>query len=95
MWSQRDPTLRKSGVGNVFVKNLDASIDHKALFDTFSLFGNILSCKVATDETGQSQGYGYVHYESEEAATDAISKINSMTICDNCLLYTSPSPRDS
>merc|ERR1711937_895449 len=53
-----------------------------ALFDTFSLFGNILSCKVATDETGQSQGYGYVHYESEEAATDAISKINSMTICD-------------
>ena len=82
MWSQRDPTLRKSGVGNVFVKNLDASIDHKALFDTFSLFGNILSCKVATDETGQSQGYGYVHYESEEAATDAISKINSMTICD-------------
>jgi len=82
MWSQRDPTLRKSGVGNVFVKNLDPSVDHKALFDTFSLFGNILSCKVATDETGQSQGYGYVHYESEDAATDAISKINSMTICD-------------
>merc|ERR1719181_1106605 len=82
MWSQRDPTLRKSGVGNVFVKNLDSSIDHKALFDTFSLFGNILSCKVATDETGQSQGYGYVHYESEDAATDAINKINSMTICD-------------
>lgn len=82
MWSQRDPTLRKSGVGNVFVKNLDPSIDHKALFDTFSLFGNILSCKVATDEAGQSQGYGYVHYESEDAATDAISKINSMTICD-------------
>lgn len=82
MWSQRDPTLRKSGVGNVFVKNLDPSIDHKALFDTFSLFGNILSCKVATDEAGRSQGYGYVHYESEEAATDAIKKINSMTICD-------------
>ena len=82
MWSQRDPTLRKSGVGNVFVKNLDASIDHKALFDTFSLFGNILSCKVATDEAGRSQGYGYVHYESEDAATDAINKINSMTICD-------------
>jgi len=81
-WSQRDPTLRKSGVGNVFVKNLDASIDHKALFDTFSLFGNILSCKVATDEAGRSQGYGYVHYESEDAATDAINKINSMTICD-------------
>ena len=82
MWSQRDPTLRKSGVGNVFVKNLDGSIDHKALYDTFSLFGNILSCKVATDDAGRSQGYGYVHYESEDAAADAIAKINSMTICD-------------
>lgn len=80
MWSQRDPSLRKSGVGNVFVKNLDIGMDNKQLFDIFSMFGNILSCKVAVNDAGESKGYGYIHFETADAATEAVAKLNGASL---------------
>ncbi|KNC54123.1 polyadenylate-binding protein 1-B [Thecamonas trahens ATCC 50062] len=81
MWSHRDPTIRKSGVGNIFIKNLDKNIDNKSLYDAFSAFGNILSCKVMINEsTGESLGYGFVHYETQKAADEAIAKLNGMLL---------------
>ncbi|KAJ8772876.1 hypothetical protein K2173_028053 [Erythroxylum novogranatense] len=82
MYSHRDPSIRKSGMANIFIKNLDKAIDHKALSDTFSSFGNILSCKVATDSSGQSKGYGFVQFDREDSAQNAIDKLNGMLIND-------------
>ncbi|KAK4490379.1 hypothetical protein RD792_001055 [Penstemon davidsonii] len=82
MYSHRDPSIRKSGTANIFIKNLDKTIDNKALHDTFSSFGNILSCKIATDPSGQSKGYGFVQFDSEESAQSAIDKLNGMLLND-------------
>jgi polyadenylate-binding protein len=35
-----------------------------------------------TDESGQSKGFGFVHFETQEAADNAISKVNGMLLAD-------------
>ncbi|XP_017697610.2 polyadenylate-binding protein 2-like [Phoenix dactylifera] len=80
MFSHRDPSVRRSGYANVFIKNLDHTIDNKSLHDIFVSFGAILSCKVATDFNGQSKGYGFVQFEHEDAARKAIGQLNGMLI---------------
>ncbi|CAN3374315.1 hypothetical protein DIURU_000806 [Diutina rugosa] len=82
MWSQRDPSSRRNGESNIFIKNLHPDIDNKALHDTFSVFGKILSCKVATDDMGNSKCFGFVHYDTPEAAQAAIENINGMLLND-------------
>jgi polyadenylate-binding protein len=82
MWKQRDPALRRSGVGNVFIKNLDESVDSRTLHDTFSQFGNIISCKVVCDENDKSRGFGFVQFQTKEEAELAIEKVNGNKIMD-------------
>ncbi|KAF7697294.1 polyadenylate-binding protein 1-like 2 [Silurus meridionalis] len=76
MWCQRDSTIRKSGVGNLFIRNLDVETDDNlTLFDLFSCFGKVLSCKVVAYKTG-TKGYGYVQFESQKAANLAKERLD-------------------
>jgi polyadenylate-binding protein len=80
MWKQRDPSLRKSGAGNIFIKNIDASVTSRDLLDTFSQFGHILGCKVATSEDGKSKGFGFVQYQTVEEAEKAVKCTNGQKL---------------
>ena len=70
---------------NIFVAGLPYDLDDAELMEIFEKFGEVKSAKVAMDkETGKSRGFGFVDMPVREEAMDAI----------DCLLYTSPSPRD-
>ena len=79
-WKYADPSLRRSGVGNVFVRGLDPQITNKMLHDAFSHFGHIISCKIQVDDTGKSRGVGFVHFSSNEEAANAIAAVDSNVI---------------
>ena len=84
MYANCDPSINKSGLANIFIKNLDKAVDAKVLYHTFCVFGTILSCKIATDDaSGQSKGYGYVQFEEDEAAQNAIGKMKGMRLIND------------
>lgn len=82
MWSHRDPASRKSGLGNIYIKGLAKAVNNQQLNDTFAQFGHILSCKVETEDNGESKGFGYVHFEEEKSAKAAIEQVNGKQIAD-------------
>eukprot|EP01012_Entosiphon_sulcatum_P010225 TRINITY_DN15935_c0_g1_i1.p1 TRINITY_DN15935_c0_g1~~TRINITY_DN15935_c0_g1_i1.p1 ORF type:complete len:495 (-),score=85.99 TRINITY_DN15935_c0_g1_i1:230-1714(-) len=81
MWQQRDPNLRRTGKGNIVVKNLHSTIDAATLHATFARFGQILSTKVESDPvTGESRGFGFVHFVEPQSAAAAIAAVHGMEV---------------
>lgn len=64
---------------NLFVKNIDKHVTTKQLDDLFSECGKIVSCSIRTNVKGESLGYGYVQFETEEVAEKAKEKLNGST----------------
>jgi len=74
-WANRDSSQRRSAVGNIFVKGLPTTFDSRDLNDLFATHGSITSCKIRA-----GQGFGYVQYESAEAAEEAIAKLDKSRV---------------
>lgn len=65
---------------NVVVKNLPKETDNQMLYDTFSRFGKITSCKVQKNAQNECKGVGYIQFEDARVAKAAIDIINNLTI---------------
>ncbi|KAH6611183.1 hypothetical protein Trco_001203 [Trichoderma cornu-damae] len=65
----------------LFIGNLDPTVDEKILYDTFSRFGPLLSIpKVAREDSGASKGFGFVSYGDFESSDAAISNLHGQYI---------------
>ena len=65
---------------NLYIKNLDATIDDERLHEEFAPFGTITSAKVMLEADGRSKGFGFVCFLSPEEATKAITEMNGRTV---------------
>jgi RNA recognition motif-containing protein len=65
----------------LYVGNLSKSINDAGLNDLAAPFGTVVSATVATDRSsGESKGFGFVEFESGDAAKAAIAGLNGREV---------------
>ncbi|XP_078106757.1 putative RNA-binding protein 19 [Sander vitreus] len=73
----------------LFIKNLNFSTTEEKLQETFSKCGKITSCSISKkkDKTGVmlSMGYGFVQYQTAEAAQKALRQLQHCTVDEHQL----------
>lgn len=82
---------------NLFIGNLDHEVDEKLLYDTFSAFGGIIETpKIMRDaESRSSRGFGFISFDSFEAADLAIECMNGQFLCNRQVVVQYAYKKDS
>lgn len=66
---------------NVFVFHIPNEWTQNEVIQNFSPFGRVISCYIATDRTtGRNKGYGFVSFDSIEAAANAVLGMNGFLV---------------
>ena len=83
------------GIKNLFVGSLSWNVDEDWLYREFEKFGNIVGCRVISDrESGRSKGFGYVEYDSAEAAANAQKEMMGYELDGRALNVDFSTPRE-
>lgn len=78
---------------NLFIKNLDTSIDSNGLFTHFRQFGQIVSARVMRNENGESRGFGFVSYQTPDQSAAAMHAMNGMALGNKQLVVRLHEPK--
>lgn len=77
----------------LFVGSLPWAVNDQELEDIFKGFGTILSAKVIMDrESGRSKGFGFVEFEDDAAAKEAIEKLNGSDLQGRTIVVSEARP---
>ncbi|CAF1620209.1 unnamed protein product, partial [Didymodactylos carnosus] len=77
--SQLEERMKKYEGLNLFIKNLDDTIDDERLKKEFDKFGTVTSAKVMTDGR-RSKGFGFVSFAKPDEAERAITEMNGTIV---------------
>ena len=79
----------------LYIGNLPYSVDDQQLHEAFQAYGTVASARVITDrETGRSKGFGFVEMESDDAANDAVEKMNGQQLAGRAINVSEARPQE-
>lgn len=83
-------------VPKLFVGNIAYSVDESKLESIFSEIEGFKSIKIVRDrETGNSKGFGFVEFETEDAANEAMEKFNGTDVDGRSLKVDKAKPQEN
>ncbi|MEI8063805.1 MAG: RNA-binding protein [Verrucomicrobiota bacterium] len=79
----------------LFVGNLSFNTTEGAILDLFKQAGNVTSCELIVDKfTNKSRGFAFVTFETQEAATAAVSQFNGKELDGRALTVNEARPKE-
>lgn len=79
----------------LFVGSLPWAVDDQGLEELFAGFGPVASAKVIIDrDTNRSKGFGFVEFEDDNAAQEAIKKLNGTDLQGRSIVVNEARPKE-
>jgi RNA recognition motif-containing protein len=79
----------------LYVGNLPFDVTEDKLNELFAPFGQVASASLITDKfTGQSKGFGFVEYSTDDEAKAAIEKMNGQNVGSRPITVSEARPRE-